>query len=338
MKKNYGIACILCSVFVFLSGCSNFMDKTGAVSVSFDAASLCRSADSDGVSLTVKLINAASGAVIDTETKTVASSDTQAEISFTAETGLSVYLHAELTLSGTVVASGDSDTVTVKDSTEVPLGMTWKKGSVAVSVTLGTSSADGTLTVELINAETKAVIDTKTETAASSDTQKEMSFSPNLGLSVYLHAELTQSGTVVASGDSDTVTVKDSTEVPLVMQWKKGSVTVSVMLGETPSDSCAFILAVTSPDSAASAVSDSTGITLTAGYAYTISLDAEYLGTAADYTEIGLTLLSGTDPILSSADGTVTVPAYLTDGTYRLYMKACIDGMWYTGYETVVVE
>jgi hypothetical protein len=242
MRKNYRIVLILGSVFILLSGCSGFTDRTAAVSVCFDGSSLCRSAD----------------------------------------------------------------------------------------------SADGTLTVKLINSETKAVIGTETKTFSSSDSQTEISFTAQTGLSVYLHAELTQSGTVVASGDSDTVTVRTETEIALAMQWKKGSVTVSVTQGNT--DSCAFSLTVTSPDSAAAEESDSTGLILTAGYAYTVSLGAEISGTAASYDSSVLTLYSGTDSVLSSTTGTVTVPAYLEEGTYRLYMEIHVDGIYYTGYETIIVK
>ncbi|MFA6856704.1 MAG: hypothetical protein WCR31_05790 [Treponema sp.] len=242
MKRNCRIAVVLCSVFVFLSGCSSFSDKTGVVSVCFDGTSLCRSADSAGSSLTVKLINADSGTVIDTVTKTVTSSDTQAEINFTAE----------------------------------------------------------------------------------------------IGLSVYLKAELAQSGTVVASGDSETVTVKDNTEVPLIMEWENGTVTVPVTLRNSSVD-CTLNLNVTPADSAPAAVSGSSGITLKAGYAYTILLDAEFSGTAADYTDSRLSLYSGATAEYTSDTGSFTIQAYVT-GTYKLFMEVCIAGIWYTGYETVVIE
>jgi hypothetical protein len=245
MRRNYRITLILSSAFILLSGCSGFTDRTAAVSVCFDGSSLCRSADSADAALGVKLINAETGAVIGTETKTVSSSDSQTEISFTAETGLSVYLHAELTQSGTVVASGDSDTVTVETS---------------------------------------------------------------------------------------------GTEISLALEWGKGSVAVSVTQGETPSDSCSFSLTVASPDSASSSVTDSTGITLTAGYAYTLSLGAEVSGTAVSYDSSALVLYSGRDSVLSSTTGAVTVPAYFVAGTYTLYMEAYIDGICYTGHEAIIVK
>jgi hypothetical protein len=217
------------------------------------------------------------------------------------------------------------------------------KGAVFVSfdgssLNRSADSTDAVLTVKLINAESGQVLGTETESFSSSDSQIEINFTAEIGLRVYLHAELTQNETVSASGDSTTVTVKNETEISLVMQWKKGSVAVSVTQGATPSDGYSFNLAVTSSDSSASVVSDSSSITLSAGYAYLISFSTEFSGTETASDSRSLVLYSGSDSVLSSETGTVTVPAYFVAGTYTLYMEANIGGISYTGRETIIVE
>jgi hypothetical protein len=152
MKRNYRIALLLGSVFILLSGCSSITDRTGAVSVCFDGSSLCRSAGVSGLTIKVQLINAESGTVMNTQTKTFSAADTQTELSFSAQTGLNVYLKASLYAGSTLIATGESASVSVELRTEITLPVTSVKavyvsGTGSEYLPAGSdTSGDGTFT------------------------------------------------------------------------------------------------------------------------------------------------------------------------------------------------
>jgi hypothetical protein len=233
--------------------------------------------------------------------------------------------------------------------------ITDRTGAVSVcfdgsSLCRSAGTTDSSLTVKLVDAAAETVIDTAVKTIEPADSRVEMTFSADIGSSVYLKVELVQGATVLASGVSEKITVKAATEITLSMQTG-GNSTGTVTL-DVPLDTVYAVPYVSSfsAQTAALYISEGTitapaGSTITAAAVQYNSSDSSYsLLTAASYSRklcdaAGASLsdayeILAMDPVSHS----IKLPAEMPSGiTYYLVVEAEYNNIWYTKKYTLTV-
>jgi hypothetical protein len=183
-----------------------------------------------------------------------------------------------------------------------------------------------------------------------SDSQIEISFTAEIGLRVYLHAELIQDGTVIASGDSAAVTVKSETEISLVLSETSAASTVYVsgtgsVLAAGSDDSGTGTLA--KPYASLSRALSSYNSDATSGSPYTIVIDGTVTLSEVLSETLSQNMYVTFMPLASGTAGAVIAVAggyglnFVSDDTETstsYTAEITFDGISFTGYTGGALE